>query len=561
MNKALLTYLVENHELDSEADEKAARELASKLLKSGELDPAKYADLLDETPAKKTPQEAMADMLAQNASQTAKAVADALSPFLKIISEDKSKKDAESQKREQETLEQMEAKVIEKLQREEFKLGGDGAQLMKMAREFKDESDDFVRVKAHVERFADTKTAMIHKGAISKQLKIDGLPIKIGSDPMSSPNEGGVEVNQPTERTRYMSAVVLKAQIAPALLHEHDWEVLRWIAHKCPFHIPGQTQSRMLSESERHGWLSGLKDFYTKADLLDDSTSGGEYSVPEFFDMDMIVAPTLADESIASFCNVVPIPRGSSVDNFTLGLPTISSETEGTAVTLFDATGFVGNHDTDIFWEAGFMKIGRHYLADAHPGLAMEIQAQYQRAAQLRTHRNITVGNGTTEMLGILETALVTDVPSANAGTGGAPTIADALNLLFAVSKPYRQRGGRMNAVYIGTEASYRRMRSIATGVTGDTRLIFGMNIEDYELFGHPFLLEEDGLDDHQLIFAQLKGYRIYLRQGVRFVREDRGDTLVRANQVLVGADMRTGGQLDLPGYAAVMDDFHNDLP
>ena len=92
--------------------------------------------------------------------------------------------------------------------------------------------------------------------------------------------------------------------------------------------------------------------------------------------------------------------------------------------------------------------------------------------------------------------------------------------------------------------------------MTGDTRLVFGEDVESYRLFGHPVLIEEAGMTNDLMIFAQMKGYRLYLRQGPRFIREDRGATLVRANTFLVGVDLRAGGRLDLGGYAAVATGF-----
>jgi hypothetical protein len=102
------------------------------------------------------------------------------------------------------------------------------------------------------------------------------------------------------------------------------------------------------------------------------------------------------------------------------------------------------------------------------------------------------------------------------------------------------------------TDTTYKKLRSIATGVTGDTRLIFGEDVEGYTLFGHPVAIIATTMTNDDIFFAQMGGYRLYRRQGARFRRTMEGITLTKTNTMLVAADMRFGGQLDRGGYAAV---------
>jgi HK97 family phage major capsid protein len=317
----------------------------------------------------------------------------------------------------------------------------------------------------------------------------------------------------------------------------------------------------MLTDHERHLVFDFNKNFYnsrySKA-VIDDSTSGGENAIPEFFDYDLIVTPTLAQENLMSYCNVVTVPRGVAAQNFTMGRPTFAaatSEGTGNEVSLFSTSGFIANHDTSFFRAAGFIELGMNFVEDANPRIVSEIQNQYMETCMLWFNEQITNGDGTTEPQGIKNDSGTTDVTPATPTTGD-PTIGDYLELYFGVNKEYRLKGGLQNAVFIMTDTTYQRARSIATGVTGDTRLIFGQEVGDYKLFGQPVLIEENGMGNNDAIFCQMKGYRLYLRQGCRFIREDRGDQLTRANSMLIGADVRAGGQLDLPGYAAVIDGF-----
>jgi hypothetical protein len=139
-----------------------------------------------------------------------------------------------------------------------------------------------------------------------------------------------------------------------------------------------------------------------------------------------------------------------------------------------------------------------------------------------------------------------------NSPTTGPYVISDVLNLLFGVTKAYRNAYPRQRAAFGMTDVAYKKLRQIATGVTGDTRLIFGEDVEGYTLFGHRAAIIATGLTNDDLFFAQMGGYRLYRRQPVRIRRIMDGVTLFKTNTMVAGADMRWGGQLDRGGYAAV---------
>lgn len=565
MNKTLKEFLAEHLGLPADASDESANTLllekmrsgeVDELLKSGKMTTALYAEATAVKLASSGSVTKQAELVGQIASAVGKEFRDAIGDLKKAFSGGESNNPAGTvetvEKPEggdfQKELDRMGKQLREELLQEiKAAKGNDGASLMKMGGDIVEDDPAVIRVKHTLDGIDDTKTALTYKSKHAERLGLKDMPMMYGS----------VEINRPTARTKMMSSLWLKFQVMPEYLKEHEVAMLKYILHKERFHFPGEgnEEARLLSAEEREKTWEGNLHFY-KAPLIDDTaTSGGGYAVPEFFDMDYIVTPTLASENIPSFCHIVPVARGSSAENFHIGRPTVSAAVEGTSETAFDATGFITNHDTAFFRQAGYIEIGRNYLEDAHPGVEAEIRRQYQNSIALWMNEQIMGGDGTTEMLGILNTSGVVDVSSAQ-GTSGPAAITDASDLLFGVTKPFRSMGGRQNAIYVGNERNYKKLRTLATGVTGDARFVFGNSIEDYQIFGHPFLLEDVSLTNHHLVFFQAQGYRIYMRQGARFVRETRGATLTQKNTVLVGVDFRVGGQLDLGGYAAVIDDF-----
>lgn len=562
MSLALKAHLTEKFGLATDADDAAMKSLASEKIKSGDLALDKYTELLT-AKAPESGKDKAGELADTIATKTATAVASALGPHLSGLAEAlKSRSETTPPAPQAATknadedfnalADEMEKRLIAKHGLNK-PAGNDGDALMKMA--YDEASDDGVRVKGILEAYSHNPQPLKFKSERSKLLKCYGETMQYN----------GQDVILPTERSKLMSAVWAKLQMFPE--HINDWEkqVVRRILHKEKFLVPnhsGDTSARLLTERERELCWEGHKNFYArnmKAAVVDDTGTGGEYAIPEFFDMDMIVAPTLAGEDIPSFCNMIPVARGSAAQNFILARPTIAAANEtttsGTPTTVFSATGFITNHDTDFFRAAGFLELGRNFISDAHPRLVAEIQAQYARSVRLWLNEQICTGDGTTEPQGIMNASSTNNVTPTTPTTGPV-VLADILEMLFAVNKEYREDGGRQNAIFIMTDLMYSRIRSIATGVTGDTRLVFGDDVESYRLFNHPVLIEEGGMSNDYMIFCQMKGYRLYMRQGPRFIREDGGDTLVRRNTFLVGVDVRYGGQLDLGGYAAVATGF-----
>jgi HK97 family phage major capsid protein len=163
----------------------------------------------------------------------------------------------------------------------------------------------------------------------------------------------------------------------------------------------------------------------------------------------------------------------------------------------------------------------------------------------------IAVGDGTTQPQG-LKNASSTITVTATGSSHATMVYNDALNLVYGVTKPYRKAWGGENTMFISTDKMYKKFMQLATGVTGDTRPIFGMHLKDYQLGDYHFAVQND-IADGTVFVANLRGYRLYRRLGLYFERMTTGQTLTLANEKLLFARARFGGKLTLGGYCAVM--------
>jgi HK97 family phage major capsid protein len=411
----------------------------------------------------------------------------------------------------------------------------------------KDDSPVNVHVKAVSSKFGTTKTQAF------RTTKTAHPEHKI----IRKHGSHGPILENPSEFEKAMGSVWCKYLICPNHLTENDHLILSHILHKEKFIVHGHAADsgivtpsdikapRLLDAKERH-------DMLTKATvLIADNTGGGAYATPEFFDTNFILLPILGNE-LAPLTNIVDVPRGLAAQGFTMGNPSWNSgSTEGTAITAFTTDSFIGNHDFTFFRAAGAIKFGLNFLEDAVPGMVEAVMGRIMAKAAEWADEQVAIGDGTTEPEGIFSASGTTNVTIATPTTGPY-VIGDLTEVLFAVAKAYRTAYPASRAAFVMTDTMYYLVRSIATGVTGDTRLIFGMNVEDYMLFNHPVAIVATGMTNDQFAFLQCGGYRLYRRQGVRFRQSSEGITNILANQMVLGYDMRFGGGLDRGGYAAV---------
>jgi HK97 family phage major capsid protein len=297
-------------------------------------------------------------------------------------------------------------------------------------------------------------------------------------------------------------------------------------------------------------WRTGIRGESVKA-LLNDSTSGGHELVPDWFDDALITFPLLHSEILPEV-DLRDVPRSSNIDGASVGNPTVTWGTaEGTAASLFDTSNFVSQLTTAIHPVAISIEVGNDFLSDTAMNVGEVLLQNIGQRMLEELDRVVVAGNGTSEPQGIVNASGVVQV-SAVTPTTGPLTYNDALNLCFGVAKQYRAPAYRPG--YIMTDTAYKRFRSIATGVTGDTRPLFGMDVNVYELLQYPAHIEQTGLANNQILFGALQKYRLYRRQGVESRFTSEGQTLTLKNTSLLQIRGRFGGRVLDANAFAVMD-------
>lgn len=302
-----------------------------------------------------------------------------------------------------------------------------------------------------------------------------------------------------------------------------------------------------------------LRDDEIKATgfIVDDdsqTTTGGLEAVPIVFDDDVITKP-LHHSDFYPRCNVKTITRGRRVEGVvlgnilrpadgTVGLTWSASGSEYTAISLATTDAFVAAFDTKIFPVTQAILIGLDFLSDTPVAFGDHVTTEFGEALAYDLDRVIVSGDGTTQPTGIHDQG--TNVPF-----GDAWEIDDIVKMMFTVDRAH-QKNTDINRVCWGAqESSYADIRGIATGVTNDDRLIFGMNdLQDYTLLGHPFLTNA-AYGAKEMNYVNLAHYRIYRRLGLTISMTTEGYTLGVANNMAVICRARFGGQLERTNYCA----------
>lgn len=404
------------------------------------------------------------------------------------------------------------------------------------------------RVKRASEQWNHTKSKLLHAETIPGTHRVKDQPVRMWK---SLNDYEEFDSTSQLERAKVAAWYAWKTRhIFGVQLPEHVVQLVKEIVNEDVFvGIPaaGENPNDPRCRTERRK----LTEFERKA-VLDSNTSGGDEAVPEFFDTAIITTPLLYGE-LAPYVNIIPMSRGSSVDGFSHGTPTFVSTASGLAVGEFDTSGFITAFDTSIFPATCAISWGLDFESDTLPNFGQSVLTQIGMEAQRWLDEQIAIGDGTTEPQGIF-VATGTSVPSA-AGTSGAFTYNDALNLAFGIGKAARNALGGNRVRYVMKDADYKQFMQIATGVTGDTRPIFGMAHQDYRLGEYPVSVQNN-ISAGNVAFCNLAAYRLYRRQSLQFMTSTEGSTLMLSNRKLVVARMRWGGKLTLPTtYCAQMTD------
>jgi HK97 family phage major capsid protein len=388
--------------------------------------------------------------------------------------------------------------------------------------------------------------------AYSKDRKI-GRHVKTGEavtlfgKPVELPSE-----LQTAKTGAFIKFIFHKSGVPNVRFDEHDEQLLElcfrdeWIDASGkgePVRISGETAKSRLVHG--HG-ADGIK-----ASLLQDNTSGGLDFTPAWLDADLLSYPLLAGELLPGV-TVIDAPRSNRADRPIVNHVTVSWGTaEGTPMTPFDATALFDLQSTNVWPVSCALITGLDTLADAsiNVGAAINMEMQKALASELDKMIAVGAGDGSYQPQGIFHASGTNSVSSTN-GSHGALTYSDALKLYFGINKAYR--GGPEKPIWLSRDSEYRIWKSIATGVSGDERPLFGMDIARYEMLDCPYRVQND-ITSGTVGFGLLSKYRMYKRPGLSFLVETGGITLRKANEALLLMRGRFGGQLSDPNSFCVI--------
>ncbi|HJT35239.1 MAG TPA: phage major capsid protein [Pirellulales bacterium] len=338
----------------------------------------------------------------------------------------------------------------------------------------------------------------------------------------------------------------LASQLGTAhLLSDHDKDLYRELVER------GEWVGEVRDGNGTHYYRepNKLAPLHQKT-LLADSTSGGQYAVPYFFDVDLVTFPLLYGELFPLVdlreLNTSNQVKGATLANLTISAGPAEGDTPG--ITLQTTTNLVGSLTTNIYNATGAITIGRDFLADSPIDLQADIIALYQKALLQWLDKEIATGDGTTGPLGLFNTSNVLTASGKNS-TAGPMTVSDVETMVKTLPKQYRNK--QDNVVWVGSDALYFRIRGISVSGT-DQRRIFGYDYEQYMLASHPYKVEND-VAGSSLAFVNMSKYRMWRRKGMEIQVSDEGKTLMLANELLIVARSRWGGQLVDPGAMVEM--------
>lgn len=366
---------------------------------------------------------------------------------------------------------------------------------------------------------------------------------------------GGRVINEPSELDKAVTGAY--AQFAVQFARTKS----RNVAFS---NLPEHSKQLLVYALQNYKW-GGASDGGDKADiinqkltpnqqkaLIDDATSGGIEAAPIVFDDRVISAPLLHGE-FYPLVNVIPLDRGRRVEGVATGNVTASwGGVDDTAISLFSTTSYVTAFDTTIFRWEGAILLGLDFLSDTPIDFGAHITAQYGERLLEDLDDVICTGNGSTQPEGISVKSGTTSV-----NFGSATSIGNYESLMFGISAAEIKAPVAASAVFGGSYTSYMRARALPVGASDARRLggsqdtIGGVsNYGTFNWMGRPYKINES-LGNTKIFYAILARYRMYRRRGLTIRTSTEGSTLMRANELLIVATARFGGQLERGACAA----------
>jgi len=538
LTDAMKEWLVKNCDVKADADDDTFRKAAGEALGSGSLTMEKMQDLLKDPDEDKATEfekkmDSIADGLAKlTEAMTAKASGDSdEEKEAKEKAEKEAKEKAEKEAKEKAAKQKAGPTAMEKMI---GRIGGTPTSF--------DGKAINIRVKEAAERYTHDRKSMVYPSSNK-----NGKPHPFAGQQMMSYDEHGRALHHPSDRDKAVAGAYAKFSVASAHMK----------SRKIAFHqLPEHDKELLLHGMDEYEW-GGATDGGDFADikgrkltdgekqaLIDDAVSGGFEAAPIVFD-DMVIQTPLLNGELFPLVNVVPIDRGRRIEGVSTGTVTATwGGVDDSTIPLFNTALYVTAFDTTIFRWEGCIRIGLDFLSDTPIDFGTHVTNQYGERLLEDLDDVVASGNGTTQPLGIINSAGTT------VAFGGATNLGNYETLRSSVTKQEHQSAVAASAVFCGTEVSYWRARGIPVGGT-DTRRIMGYDYSSYNWMERPYKIN-NSLTNQQIFYAVLKRYRMYRRRGLTMRSSTEGDTLIRRNEILICATARYGGQLERGACAAM---------
>lgn len=283
--------------------------------------------------------------------------------------------------------------------------------------------------------------------------------------------------------------------------------------------------------------------------VIDDTTSGGLFAAPIVFD-DLVIQTPLLNGELYPLVNTIPLDRGRRVEGIaTLNVTANWGGVDDTAIALFNTAAYITAFDTTVFRWEGAIRVGLDFLSDTPVDFGQLLTFQYGERLLADLDNVIAAGNGSTQPEGVTVHSGVTSV-----NFGGSTTIGNYESLRFAVAKQEHKANLMSTAVFCGNETSYQRAMAIPVGASDARRLTNTISLPNYDGYvwmNRPYKIN-NSLANTTIFYAILGRYRMYRRRGLTMRTSTEGDTLIRANEMLLVGTARYGGQIERSAVASL---------
>jgi HK97 family phage major capsid protein len=511
INEQVKAWLRENKEMASDADDAAYQKAAAEALVDGSLTNEKFVELTKDPDAEKANAlNSKLDAVLEAINGNQKGMADFVEKLVQ----------------QQET-----PKVTEKTEEPKMKKVESGVTDATIAAgEPAEDGETKVRHITADKQYSTTKGAKYFPQNDNRGRKHPsaGLQMKEDKRPIDELSELDRAVCGSFAKWAFLGNLVNRGDLPKTTITDHDRELVQYALRNMNW--GGELGETKISNRR-------LNEVEVKQILDESGGSRGLELVPIVFDDAIITTPLLHSEFYPRV-NVVTIPRGRRIEGASISNVTLTwNATESTAIVTETTTSFVTAFDTNIMTVTGAIHIGLDFLSDTPVNFGDMVTQEYGQRLLNELDDVIVSGDGSSQPTGINDQGVVV-------AFGAAWTIGNLVNIMLGVGKEYKQGFDNNRICYGAHPTTYSDCRQIATGVTGDTRLVLGDDINNYMALGHPFLVN-DTYGATEMNAVNLARYRMYRRLGLTMTSTTEGQTLGLANQILMIARARFGGQLE----------------